>query len=49
MASLGLIWAVFCFAQLFNPYLQRLEDGAPSDATSTHAENSDTAKGSTRP
>ena len=26
LASLGLIWAVFCAAQLFNPYLLRIED-----------------------
>jgi MFS transporter, DHA3 family, macrolide efflux protein len=29
--SLGLIWALFCAAQLFNPYLFRVEDSACSD------------------
>jgi hypothetical protein len=27
-ASLGLIWAVFCTAQLFKPYLLRVDDKA---------------------
>ena len=31
-ASLGLIWALFCAAQLFNPYLLRVEDEAGLDA-----------------
>jgi hypothetical protein len=26
LATLGLIWAVFCAAQLFNPSLLRVED-----------------------
>jgi MFS transporter, DHA3 family, macrolide efflux protein len=32
LASLGLIWAMFCVAQLFNPYLLRIENSAGSDA-----------------
>jgi MFS transporter, DHA3 family, macrolide efflux protein len=31
-ASLGLIWALFCTTQLFNPYLLRVEDEAGLDA-----------------
>ena len=27
-AALGLIWALFCAAQLFNPYMLRVEDKA---------------------
>jgi len=30
-ASLGLIWVLFCAAQLFNPYLLRVEDSARPD------------------
>jgi hypothetical protein len=33
-ASLGLIWAVFCTAQLFNPYLLRVDDKAWLDGVS---------------
>ncbi len=33
-ASLGLIWAVFCTAQLFNPYLLRVDDKACLDGVS---------------
>jgi MFS transporter, DHA3 family, macrolide efflux protein len=33
-ASLGLIWVVFCTAQLFNPYLLRLDDQAWLDGVS---------------
>jgi hypothetical protein len=25
-AALGLVWALFCAAQLFNPYMLRMED-----------------------
>lgn len=32
-ASLGLIWALFCTAQLFNPYLLRVEDKVVLDDT----------------
>lgn len=32
LASLGLIWAMFCVAQLFNPYLLRIENSDGSDA-----------------
>src|SRR5215475_9411850 len=31
-ASLGLIWALFCTAQLFNPYLLRVEHSASPDS-----------------
>ena len=31
-ASLGLIWVLFCAAQLFNPYLLRVEDSASDTA-----------------
>jgi hypothetical protein len=31
-ASLGLIWALFCAAQLFNPYLLRLDSACPDAA-----------------
>ena len=34
-ASLGLIWLLFCVAQLFNPYLLRVEDSA-LDATGSN-------------
>jgi MFS family permease len=37
LASLGLMWAVFCVAQLLNPYLLRIENGAPPDATGKQA------------
>lgn len=33
-ASLGLIWVLFCAAQLFNPYLLRVEDSACPDQLS---------------
>jgi hypothetical protein len=33
LASLGLIWAACCAAQLFNPYLLRLEDEMPTDVS----------------
>ena len=32
LASLGSIWTLFCVAQLFNPYLLRVEDQAAGDA-----------------
>jgi DHA3 family macrolide efflux protein-like MFS transporter len=31
-ASLGMIWALFCATQLFNPYLRRVDDKAALDA-----------------
>jgi DHA3 family macrolide efflux protein-like MFS transporter len=37
LASLGLIWAMFCVAQLFNPYLLRIENSAGSDAAGKQA------------
>jgi MFS family permease len=37
MASLGLIWAVFCVAQLFNPYLLRIENSTEPDAAGKQA------------
>jgi hypothetical protein len=33
LASLGLIWAVFSAAQLFNPYLLRIEVKSPTDVS----------------
>jgi MFS transporter, DHA3 family, macrolide efflux protein len=37
LASLGLIWAMFCVAQLFNPYLLRIENSYGSDAAGKQA------------
>lgn len=37
LASLGLIWAVFCVAQLFNPHLLRIENSAGPDAAGNQA------------
>jgi len=37
LASLGLIWAMFCVAQLFNPYLLRIENSDGSDAAGKQA------------
>jgi hypothetical protein len=37
LANLGLIWTLFCVAQLFNPYLLRIEHSAGSDAAGRQA------------